>query len=361
MKKIIKILLISLMLILTLCACSIKEEKSYSVAQYINYFSESNGDIVYQSFNNSLLLEKDNKITNLYEYSYLDDYYSMQNPFLYNEKLYYITKSRNETECIAVLNINDLDKAVVITPEKQNINSFTVLGNKIYYHSYENGKNVIYSYDTLINKETEILSTDYYIYNFFVSGDNILFGNKKYDLKSKVTTDLTDELNGKDVEGLGIIGKTYYCNYGNMHTDGNKIYAIDLDSNKISLVCELPLGMNVPRLYDYKILYENHNKNDQQYLTLSYYDLKTGKVNVAFDKTSNCYKYDKLLDHIDNYDSFYYNGNFYMWYPDTVVKINNLNEETMIGYREYKIEDGKSHLDLDWLNYNEYIESTSVY
>lgn len=344
------------MLISTLCACSSKEEKDYFAALYLNCFSENNGNTVYQHSDNSLLLEKENKITDLYEYSYLDDYYSMRNPFLYDEKLYYITSSRNNTQCIAMLSIDDLGKAKIITPEKQNIHSFTVIGHKVYYYTYDNGKSAIYLFDSLKGKETEILSTDDYIYNFFVSDDNIIFGNKKYDLNKNVTTDLTNELNGKDVEGIGIIGNTYYCNYSDMDTSKNEIYAIDLNNHQISLVCTLPQGLNKPRLYDGKILYENFNKNDPQYLSLSYYDLKTGEEKIVFDKTADCYKYDELLDHIDNYDSFYYDGNFYMWYPDTVVKINNLNEDTMIGFREYKTEDGKSRLDYDWITYNEYLD-----
>lgn len=355
MKKIIKIIFISLSLMLILCACSSKTE-IYSAALYINCFSEDNGNIVYQHSNNSLFLENSNGITDLYEYSYLDDYYSMKNPFLYNEKLYYITSSRNDTLCIAMLNINDLKKAEILTPEKENIHSFTVIGHKIYYYVYDSGKSAIYSFDTLKGKETEILSTDYYIYNFFVSDDNIIFANKKYDLNKNVTTDLTKELRGKDVEGLGIIGNTYYCNYSNMDTSENEIYAIDLNNHKISLVCKLPQGINKPRLYYGKILYENFNENDPQYLSLSYYDLKIGEVKVAFNKTSDCYKYDKLLDNIDNYDSFYYEGNFYMWYPDAVVKINNTNDDTMIGFREYKTEEGNSRLDYDWITYNEYLD-----
>lgn len=357
MKKITKAILISLMLISTLCACSSKEKTDYSAALYIICFSEDDGNLVYQHSGNSLLLEKNNNITDLYEYSYLDDYYAMKNPFLYNEKLYYITSSRNNTSCIAMLDIDQLKKSEVITPEKDNIHSFTVRGHKIYYYVYDNGENAIYSYDIKKGKETKILSTEDYIYNFFVSNDHIIFGNKKYDLKKKITTDLTKELSQKDIEGLGIIGNTYYCNYSNMYTSENEIYAINLDSHEISLVCKLPQGINKPRLYDGKILYENFNENDPQYLSLVCYDLKTGKEKIVFNDTSNCYKYDKLLDYIDNYDSFYYDGNFYMWYPDTVVKINNQNEETMIGFREYKTEKGNGRLIYGWITYNEYLNN----
>lgn len=80
-----------------MCACS-NQAEDYSAALYFICFSEENGDIVYQQFISSMILEKDNKVLELYGYSLLDDYYGMASPYLYNEKLYYITNSYNETD-----------------------------------------------------------------------------------------------------------------------------------------------------------------------------------------------------------------------------------------------------------------------
>ncbi len=57
-------------------------------------------------------------MTDLYDYSYSDDFYGMQNPYIYQDKLYYITSSSNNTMCIASIDVNDIKQSDILTPEK---------------------------------------------------------------------------------------------------------------------------------------------------------------------------------------------------------------------------------------------------
>ena len=63
-----------------------------------------------------------------------------------------------------------------------------------------------------------------------------------------------------------------------------------------------------------------------------------------------------LNDYIDNYDSFYYNGNFYIWYPETIVKVNNKNEDKILGLSQYNIDDEYIGYKNSWLTYEEYLK-----
>lgn len=337
MKKILKILLILIIIIQLLCACSSNKNNNntYSAAIGNVCFSAENANLCFAlSKNRSIVLEKDDVMTDLYDYSYSDDFYGMQNPYIYQDKLYYITSSSNNTMCIASIDVNDIKQSDILTPEKDNISAFTVFENTIYYYAYQNGESAIYSFNLKTNKEKLILSTDDLLYNFFVSADCIIFGNAKYDLNKKQLDNLSTELNDKSIYGLGIINDIYYCGYKNIDTLKEEIYSINLKNNICTSICELPIGYNIaPRLYDNKILYVVTNESDSQYLLLGYYDLNTNEEKIAFDKTSDTYYYSKLHDYMDNYDSFYYDGNFYMWYPETIVKIGNKNEEKDFWYK----------------------------
>ena len=293
----------------------------------------------------------------LLDYGCFDAFYGMKNPFLYNENLYYITTSHQNNSYIAYIDINNLKQAGILTPEKDNIYSFTVFENNVYYYAYHNGKTAIYSFNLDSKKENIILSTDDYICNFFVSNNHIIYGNTNYDLKKKHAQPLSNELNNKDIYGLGIVNNIYYCGYKNHDSLKEEIYSINLKNNMYTFVCELPIGFNIsPRLYDNKILYVAPNEKNNMYLTLNYYDLNTNKEKIAFDKTSDTYYYSKLHDYMDNYDSFYYNGNFYMWYPETIVKVNNKNEDKIFGLSSYNTDDGYIGYKNSWLTYEEYLK-----
>ena len=358
MREILKIFLVLIVIMQVLCACSDKtDDEMYSGAIQNVCFSAENDCFCFAlSKQKSVILEKDNVITDLYDYSYSDDFHGMKNPFIYNEKLYYVTSSHQDTVCIACFDMNNLGQADVLTPEKDNIYAFTVTGNRIYYYAYHNGENAIYSFDLKSKKEDLIFSTDDYIYNFFVSEKSIIYGNTKYDFNKEQEYELTAELSDKNVAGLGIIDNIYYCSFMNSDMTENEIYSVNLRDNTVKSVCELPVGFNEPRLYDNKILYVDSNENDSRYLLLGYYDLSTNKMKTAFDRTSDCYSYDLLYDYMDNYDSFYYGDSFYMWYPDTIVKINNLNEEKIFGLKSYVTDSGSFSYQYSWMTYEEYLK-----
>lgn len=364
MKKSLKILLILIIIIQLLCACSSNKNNNitYSVAIGNVCFSAENANLCFAlSKNRSIVLEKDDVMTDLYDYSYSDDFYGMQNPFVYSGNLYYISSSRKNTMCIACIDINDLKNADILTPEKDNIFAFTVFGNNVYYYAYNSDcENTIYSFNLKTKKETEILSTDDYIYNFFVSDEYIIYGNTKYDLNKKQSYTLSNELSNMTIAGLGIVNDIYYCSSKNSDMSKNEIYSVNLKDNTVICVCEIPVGFNEPRLYDNKILFVNSNEADNRYLMLGYYDLNTNEEKIAFDKTSDTYYYSKLYDYIDNYDSFYYDGNFYMWYPETIVKVNNKNEDKIFGLSSYNTDDGYISHKNSWLTYDEYLNEMNI-
>lgn len=359
MKKALTIFLILIIITQLLCACSGEKNNNTYLAAIQNVcFSAENENLCFALSNQkTVILEKDNVMIDLHDYSYLDDYYGIEQPFILNEKLYYITSSHENTMCISCLDINDLKHADILTPKKDNIYSFTVFENNIYYYAYHNGESAIYSFNLKTKKENVILSTDDLLYNFFVSDDYIIFGNRKYDLNKKQLYTLSIELNEKDIYGLGIINNIYYCGYTNRDSLKEEIYSINLKNNMYTFVCELPIGVNIsPRLYDNKILYVAPNEKNDMYLTLNYYDLNTNEEKIVFDKTSDCYYYSLLHDYVDNYDSFYYNGNFYMWYPETIVKVNNKNEDKIFGLSSYNTDNGYIGYKNSWLTYEEYLK-----
>ena len=92
-----------------LCACSDKtDDEMYSGAIQNVCFSAENDYFCFAlSKQKSVILEKDNVITDLYDYSYSDDFHGMKNPFIYNEKLYYVTSSHQDTVCIACFDMNN--------------------------------------------------------------------------------------------------------------------------------------------------------------------------------------------------------------------------------------------------------------
>lgn len=359
MKKTLKIFLMMLMVTQVFCACSgEKNNNTYSAAIQNVCFSAEKENLCFALSNQkTVILEKDNVMIDLYDYSYLDNYYGIEQPFILNDKLYYITSSHENTMCISCLDINDLNQADILTPKKDNIYAFTVFENNIYYYAYDNGESAIYSFNLKTNKEKLILSTDDLLYNFFVSADCIIFGNAKYDLNKEQLDALSTELKDKSIYGLGIINDIYYCGYKNIDSLKEEIYSINLKNNTFTSVCELPMGFNIaPRLYDNKILYVASNEKNDMYLTLHYYDLNTNEEKIAFDKTSDTYYYSKLHDYMDNYDSFYYDGNFYIWYPETIVKINNKNEDKIFGLSQYNTDDGYIGYKNSWLTYEEYLK-----
>lgn len=357
-KKAMKIVLVFVILTQVLTACSTNTSNYIysSATQNVRFSAEGKNLCFYIPNAKAIFLESDSGIINLSEYSYLDDFYSMRNPYLCNNKLYYITTSRNNSNSIACININDLKNAKVLTPEKSNIICFTVVENTVYYYAYDNEKSAIYSFNLITNREKEILSTNDYIYNFYVSDNCIIYGNRKYDFSEKQSKYLTENFKDKDVYGIGIIDNVYYFGYENEIISKEEIYSINLKDNSVNKVCELPIGYNKPRLYDNKILYVIHNEKDSNYLSLGYYDLSTNEEKIAFDKTEGSYFYSRLNDYIDNYDSFYYAGDFYMWYPDTVVKINSKNEDTVFGLITYETSKNSFRHEYNWLTYQEYLE-----
>ena len=360
MKKAINIILVLIIITQVLCACSNKSvDNTYSSAiQGVRFSAEDESVCFTRSKINSIILETNSSMTNLGNYSSSGDYGGMNEPYIYNGKLYYITSSLSHiASCIASLDINNLERAEILTPEKRAINSFTVFGNHIYYSIWDNNMFSIYSFNLKTKKEERIFSTDEYDFsNFFVSNDYIIGGNTRYDLNKKQSFVLSKELNDKLIYGLGIINDIYYCSYRNYESHKDEVYSIDLKSNTFSSVCELPIGLNPLRLYDGKILFVDANDKDPHYLKLSYYDLDSGEEKIAFDKTSDCYYYGSLDDHIEYYDCFYYNESFYMWYPETIVKINNKNEDKTFGLKMFEDEGGGYVNKYSWLTYDEYLE-----
>ena len=69
-----------------LCACSDKtDDEMYSGAIQNVCFSAENDYFCFAlSKQKSVILEKDNVITDLYDYSYSDDFHGMKNPFIYS-------------------------------------------------------------------------------------------------------------------------------------------------------------------------------------------------------------------------------------------------------------------------------------
>ena len=45
-----------------------------------------------------------------------------------------------------------------------------------------------------------------------------------------------------------------------------------------------------------------------------------------------------------------------MWYPETIVKVNNKNEDKIFGLSSYNTDDGYIGYKNSWLTYEEYLK-----
>lgn len=317
------ILIISI--ILSFNACSLAEkEQNYVTARYGELISKSENAVCWvTNTNKNFYIEHNNQIKSSLDY-HINIAPYFYNPFLSENYMYYIGGIRdNFTHDVYIAQIDytkEKPKLEQITENYNEIFSYTVCGNTIFFTAGRNGETNLYMKKFSDDKE-EILFPNYNIENFCTNGKKLIIANKIYDIKTQKVELLSEN---KNLIGLGVIDNKYYCFYtGN---NQNNVLRIDLNDYTTEDLCKTPCGMGTPRLCDDKILF--HEKADYYSIVgLYYYDIPANKIVTVVDSDNSDQRYSDKNEPTVSYEYAYdyiVNDNmYYLHYGrDVITRIN---------------------------------------
>ena len=275
--------------------------------------------------------------------NYLPESYStMRNPFVSDGTVYFISTDEDNSDVILSVDINNLSEATVISEAREIIYSFTVKNGVLYYFTYDDDTYRFYEND-LDGKDKKLFKTDDYVSNFFVSSLYIVYGNFIYDIDKDKLTVLCDDL-PEDAVGIGVEDGLYYYYTADGASDTLTVYCIQITSLEIASVFEAEIGFSAPRLYDGKIVCATANSNAMEYVEILAYDVTGEMTSIS---STDGYYYEDLYEEIGNYDAVYVDGNYYVYYPET-VSCYEAESET-----EYLFTTSPENA---WVTYDEYLE-----
>lgn len=324
-KYFFSILLSVILILVCFCSCSFaKNDQNYVTARYNELISKSEDAVCWvTNTNKNFYIEYNNKIKNKWSYhiNIAPYYYS---PFLSQNYMYYIGGIQDDfTHNVYIARINytkENPKVEQLTENYNEIFSYTVYKNMIFFTADRNGETNLYIKELSDDKE-KILLPNYNIENFCTNGKKLIIANKIYDIKKQKVELLSEN---KNLISLGVINNKYYCFYtGN---NQNNLLRIDLDDYTTEELCQTPCGMGTPRLCDDKILF--HEKTDYYSIVgLYYYNIPTSKIVKVVDSNNSSQRYSDKNEPSVSYEYVYdyiINDNMYYFHygRDVITRIN---------------------------------------
>lgn len=371
--KILLCVILFIVSIASLGGCtSAKNDQNYVTARYDELISKSE-DAVCWSLNvrwgntdTDLYIEKDGEIKSKWDYNLnVDPYYN--SPLIYGDYLYYVGGTYDyDTKDVYIARIDYTKKnpeIEQITENYNDIDSYTVLGNKLYFSAYKKVGEIsvegnLYIKELSEEKEEVLFSNP--LSEFCTNGEKIIASNKIYDIKTKTVELLHDN---EDLMTLGVFNNKYYCYYTDKNSEGypndyETVLQIDLNNYSAKKICEIPQGMTNPRLCDDKILFADIAK-DCSTVGFYYYDIPTGEIVTVIESDNSSGRY---ID--DNYeptpmDYIIFDNNFYFHYGNDVITRVDMDtkKETVFKQLPAKNTDKGYEYSYEWLSPENYMVS----
>lgn len=362
-----------IVLTISLCGCTYtKNDQNYVTARYDELISKSENAVCWSlnvrwgNTDTDLYIEKDGEIKSKWDYNLnVDPYYN--SPLIYGNYLYYVGGTYDyDTKDVYIARIDYTKKnpeIEQITENYNDIDSYTVLGNKLYFSAYKKVGEIsvegnLYIKELSEEKEEVLFSNP--LSEFCTNGEKIIASNKIYDIKTKTVELLHDN---EDLMTLGVFNNKYYCYYTDKNSAGypndyETVLQIDLNNYSAKKICEIPQGMTNPRLCDDKILFADIAK-DCSTVGFYYYDIPTGKVVTVIESDNSTERY---ID--DNYeptpmDYIIFDNNFYFHYGDDVITRVDMDtkKETVFKQLPAKNTDKGYEYSYEWLSPENYMVS----
>ena len=347
---------LTIIIILSFNACSSQKNNSeYVVAKAVSTFSKLNDTICWTT-DDDLFLENSNELKNSLDYHLDEDpdygpYYSK--PLLVDNYLYYIggvyNYNKHEIYIARIDYTIDEPKFEKLTETYSDIDSYTVCDNYLYYIALKESEAILYRMN-LLTKNNSIVTDDYIRDVFSTNGDKIIMGNLIFDIKRQKGQLISYD---KELFTLGVINNKYYCYYDN-HNGNYKILHINLDDNSISELCEIPYGMDVPQMYDDKILYTDLF-DDCVNVGYYYYDIPTNTKVTVIASDNSTLRYTENSYEPIHYDYIMHNNMYYFHYSDIVTRMNiNTKSEELFQLVTKQTDDGWYTKQYEWISYSDY-------
>lgn len=339
-------------IILSFNACSSQKNKSeYVVAKSVSTFSKLNDTICWTT-GNDLFLENDDVLKSSLDYN-LDENPYYNKPLLIDNYLYYIGGVYNyDKHEIYIARIDytiDEPKFEKLTETYNDIDAYTVCDNYLYYTAIKETKRILYRMN-LLTKNNSIVMDDSIRDVFCTNGDKIIMGDLIFDMKSQEEQLISYD---KELFTLGVINNKYYCYYDN--DNGNyKILKINLDDNSIVELCEIPYGMDVPQMFDDKILFTDLF-DDCVNVGYYYYDIPTNTIVTVIDSDNSTLRYTKNSYEPIHYDYIMHNNMYYFHYSDIIARMDiDTKEEELFQLVLKQTDDGWYANQYEWVSYSDY-------
>lgn len=343
--------------------CTFTENnQNYVVAEDNLIISKSEGAVCWVTNTNmNFYIEQDGKIKSKWDYNInVAPYYDQ--PFISGNYLYYVGGIHDwYTHDVYIARIDytkENPQLELITENYNDIFSYTVLRNTIYFTAYKNGKMSMYT-KKLSDEKEEVLIQDGPS-EFCTNGEKIIASNRIYDVKTKTFELLHDN---EDLMTLGVFNNNYYCFYTGSNSEGRDNYytvmKINLENYSAEKLCEIPHGMTYPRLCDNKIIYAKQEKGCST-VGFYYYDITAGKVVTVIDSDNSTERYIDDNDEPIHLDYIIYDNMYYFHYgQDVITRINmdTKQEEVFKQLAPSATEDGPEYSYV-WLSPKEYWENT---
>lgn len=361
--KYIKPFITSVLIILTLfCfnACSVKtNETAYVTAKEVNTFSALN-DTVCWTTGNSFFLENNTGLKSSLDYNLQEDPY-YDKPLLDGNYLYFVggvyNYSKHEIYIARMNYTEETPKLEKLTDVYKDILSYTVYNNNLYYICLNGQSDDKFCIKNLSTNEEEVFATNVLSPYFCTNGEKIITCNKIFDIKTKESKTISEEEN---LTALGVIDNYYYCYYND--NEGYEVLRINLDNNSVSELCQLPYGMEQPKMYDNKILFADIPDSDV-IVSYHYYDCSAKEFITVMNSdgdTPRYIYYDMFNDSSGRYDYMIYNNMYYFHYPDMVTRVDMITKKEELFQSVLEQNDNGWYSNkYAWLTYDEYLANKS--
>ena len=347
---------LAIIIILSFNACSSQKNSSeYVVAKAVSTFSELNDTICWTT-NDDLFLENSNELKNSLDYHLDKDpdygpYYSK--PLLVDNYLYYIggvyNYNKHEIYIARIDYTIDEPKFEKLTEIYSDIDSYTVCGNYLYYIALKESEAILYRMN-LLTKNNSIVMDNSIRDVFATNGDKIIMGNLIFDIKNQKEQLISYD---KELFTLGVFNNKYYC-YCDNDGENYKLLQINLDDNSIVELCEISYGMDVPQMFDDKILFSDLF-DDCVNVGYYYYDIPTNSIVTVIDSDNSTSRYTDTSYEPIHYDYIMHNGMYYFHYSNVVARMNiDTKEEELFKVVTRQTADGWYTNQYEWISYSDY-------
>lgn len=359
-------ILLSVMAVsLCLNSCTFaKNDQNYVVAEDNLLISKSDDAVCWvTNTNRNFYIEHEGQIKSKWDYdiNMAPYYYS---PLLFGNYLYYVGGIQDDlTHDVYIARIDytkEDPKLEQITENYNNIFSYTVCENMIFFTAHRNGEINLYMKKLSSDKE-EVLFKDGPT-EFCTNGEKIIAANKIYDIKSK-TLELIN--NNEDLMTLGVLENNYYCYYTGQNSEGLDNYytvmQINLDNFSAKKLCEIPIGMTAPKLCDDKILFADIDiQKNCSTVGFYYYDMLEDKVVTVINSDNSSERYIDDNSEPIPLDYIIYNNMYYFHYGRDVITRVNMDTKKETVFKQMPptaTEDGPKYSYV-WLSPEEYYANT---